>query len=178
MALRVLLGNNYIKYNVPSILLHKLLNKRDSSYRSSPIAQDPSHYAKFKVTSDPKEWQYVERLLPPTIIPPPPQTKNLPSGWKPQTAKFGQYPYFVHRTRNHMLPVYLKISMRGTRRITQINNIDGNIWALEETLKKYLEKLYGSKQIIATKVHEVCGQLCFHGDHVTKINDWLHKKGL
>lgn len=77
-----------------------------------------------------------------------------------------------------MLPVYLKVSMRGTRRITQINNVDGDIWALEAAIKNYLQKLYGKNKIIATKVHEVCGHLCIHGDHVSRVNEWLLKKGL
>jgi len=153
------------------------LCKRDSSYRSSPFAQDPSHYAKYEVSSSPEEWKYVERLLPLTIIPSPPDNKVFPSGWKPQTAKFDQYPYFIHRTRNHMLPVYLKVSHRGTRRLTQITNVDGNIWKLEIALKKHLQKLYGDR-IIATKVHEVCGHLFIHGDHVSRVTEWLLKKGL
>lgn len=94
------------------------------------------------------------------------------------TAKFDQYPFFVHRTRNHMLPVYLKVSKRGMKRVTQINNVDGNIWKMEEEVRRYLEKLYGANKIIATKVHEVCGHLCIHGDHVSRINEWLLKKGL
>jgi len=61
--------------------------KRDSSYRSSPIALDPSKYAKYEKSSSPEEWKFVERLLPTTIIPPPPDSKNFPSGWKPQTGK-------------------------------------------------------------------------------------------
>lgn len=61
--------------------------KRDSSYRSSPMAQDPSHYAKYEVSSSPEEWEFVERLLPSSIIPFPPDSKDLPSGWKPQTGK-------------------------------------------------------------------------------------------
>jgi len=60
--------------------------KRDSSFRSSPIAKDPSHYAKYEVSSSPEEWEFVERLLPSTIIPAAPKSKNLPSGWKPQTG--------------------------------------------------------------------------------------------
>lgn len=77
-----------------------------------------------------------------------------------------------------MLPVYLKVSMRGRRRITKISNVDGDIWALEEQIKKYLQGVYENKKIIATKVHEVCGHLCIHGDHVSRINEWLLKKGL
>jgi len=178
MALRVLFKNFVIR-SAPLLRTdNTILCKRDSSYRSSPIAQDPSQYAKYDKSSSPEEWEFVERLLPSTIIPPPPNTKNLPSGWKPQTAKFNDYPYFVHRTRNHMLPVYLKVSKRGMRRITQINNVDGNIWALEEAIKKYLKSTFQRDKIIATKVHEVCGHLSIHGDHVSKVSNWLLKKGL
>lgn len=92
-------------------------------------------------------------------------------------AKFDQYPYFIHRSRNHMLPVYLEVSMRGTRRITQINNVDGDIWEFEKAIRKYLQRIYGDKKVVATKVHEVCGHLCIHGDHVSRINEWLLKKG-
>lgn len=67
-------------------VLQNSLYKRDSSYRSSPFAQDPSHYAKYEVSSSPEEWKFVERLLPPTIIPSPPETNDLPSGWKPQSG--------------------------------------------------------------------------------------------
>lgn len=77
-----------------------------------------------------------------------------------------------------MLPVYLKVSMRGKRRITQINNVDGDIWKFEEAIKKYLQKVHGDRAVIATKVHEVCGHLCVHGDHVSRVSEWLHKKGL
>jgi len=77
-----------------------------------------------------------------------------------------------------MLPVYLNVTKRGMRRLTQINNVDGDIWALERAIKKYLERLYMDKKIIATKVHEVCGRLWIHGDHVSKVTEWLLKKGL
>ncbi|NP_001232963.1 Probable 39S ribosomal protein L49, mitochondrial [Acyrthosiphon pisum] len=177
MAVRILFKNAMLRSGI-SLRLNSLIYKRDSSYRSSPIAQDSSCYAKYEVSSSPEEWKFVERLLPLTTIPTPSDRKDLPSGWQPQTATFGKYPYFVHRTRNHMLPVYLKVSMRGTRRITQINNVDGNIWMLEEAIKKYLMRVYGDKKIIATKVHEVCGHLCIHGDHVSRVKEWLLKKGL
>lgn len=68
--------------------MQNLVCKRDSSYRSSAIAQDPSHYTKYEVSSSPEEWKFVERLLPSTIIPSPPECKNLPSGWQPQTGKY------------------------------------------------------------------------------------------
>lgn len=76
-----------------------------------------------------------------------------------------------------MLPLYLKVSMRGTRRITQIKNVDGDIWALEKAIKNHLLKVYGDKKIIGTKVHEVCGHLSINGDHLSRVGEWLIKKG-
>nr|CAD7402088.1 unnamed protein product [Timema cristinae] len=60
-------------------------------------------------------------------------------------------PYFVRRSKNHMLSVYLYRGFRGHVRITQIVHIQGNIWALESDLKKYLLK---SNNNITTQVHE------------------------
>lgn len=68
--------------------LQNSIYKRDSSYRSSPFAKNPEHYAKYEVTTSPEEWKFVERLLPSTTVPPPPDSKNLPSGWKPQTGMY------------------------------------------------------------------------------------------
>ena len=36
-------------------------------------------------------------------------------------------PYWVHRTKNHMMPVYLKTGMNDPT-ITTISHIDGDIW--------------------------------------------------
>lgn len=77
-----------------------------------------------------------------------------------------------------MLPIYLKVSMRGTRQITKIQNVDGNIWELEKDVRNYLQTIYGSREVIATKVHEVCGHLWIHGDHVSRVSEWLLKKDL
>lgn len=73
------------------VYVQNLICKRDSSYRSSPIAQDPSCYAKYEVSSSPEEWKFVERLLPSTLIPIPSDRKDLPSGWQPQTGEQHQY---------------------------------------------------------------------------------------
>lgn len=69
-------------------VVQNLIYKRDSSFRSSPIAKDPSHYANYEVSSLPEEWKFVERLLPLDIIPSAPDNNDLPSGWKPQTGKY------------------------------------------------------------------------------------------
>nr|CAD7206966.1 unnamed protein product [Timema douglasi] len=73
-----------------------------------------------------------------------------------------------------MLSVYLYRGFRGQVRITQIVHIQGNIWALESDLKKYLLK---SNKHITTQVHEVCGQINIRGDYVTQVQQWLLDKG-
>lgn len=38
-------------------------------------------------------------------------------------------PYFVARTKNHMVPVYLRLEeVRGIRKVTIIRHIEGDIW--------------------------------------------------
>jgi large subunit ribosomal protein L49 len=77
-----------------------------------------------------------------------------------------------------MLPVYLSISYRGTRHITLIKKIEGNIWKLEEELKNYLEskstKYYKN---IASRVNEMTGQIRFRGDYVEMVKHWMTTKG-
>lgn len=39
-----------------------------------------------------------------------------------------QWPYYVRRTRNHMMPVYMLTKAGGSQHITKIGKIDGDIW--------------------------------------------------
>ena len=152
------------------------VHKRWGTYRSSPIYKDPSHYTDYDVTRDPQEWEYVERLLKPKAVPVPPlEKKELPSGWKPPVAKQGDHPYYVQRTKNYMIPVYMDITFRGTRRVTTIRKIHGNIWALESELRKYLEKQ--TNKVIGVRVNELIGEIQFRGDHVSLVKKWLDEKG-
>lgn len=60
---------------------------------SSPKYSDPTKYTDYEVTKDPKEWEYVERVLKPKVIPVPClENKEYSSGWKPPVGKF----YFVY----------------------------------------------------------------------------------
>ena len=152
------------------------VHKRWGTYRSSPIYKDPSHYTDYEVTKDPQEWEYVERLLKAKTVPLPPlENKELPSGWKPPVAKQGDHPYYVQRTKNYMIPVYMEVTFRGTRRVTTVRKIHGNIWVLESELKKYLEKQ--TNKIIGVRVNELIGEIKFRGDHVSLVKKWLYEKG-
>ncbi|KAL2728526.1 hypothetical protein V1478_006158 [Vespula squamosa] len=150
--------------------------KRWSSYKSSPIYKDPSYYTDYDISNDPVEWSYVERLMRYKVIPQPKTTDtNLPSGWKPAIAKPSDHPYFIQRTKNHMLPIYLQIKFRGMRKVTQIRKIQGDIWKLEEELKKHIKET--TSKTIGSRINEMCGEIKFRGDYVSCVKKWLLAKG-
>ncbi|XP_076290717.1 mitochondrial ribosomal protein L49 [Lasioglossum baleicum] len=152
------------------------IQKRWSSYVSSPIYEDPSKYTDYEVTRDPKEWEYVERLLRPKVIPVPElENREYASGWKPPTAKPGDYPYYVQRSKNFMLPVYLRVYNRGLRKLTILKRIQGDIWALEAELKEHMQKETGKP--IGMRINELVGIIKFRGDFVSLIRRWMDSKG-
>lgn len=160
-----------------------LVSVRHSSFKSSepltPELQDRMNQRNIEVLKSPPEWKYVERLLGERIIAPAPVgDKYLPSGWKPQkdvTELKERYPYFVNRSRNHQIPVYLLATFRGQRKITKLKRIEGDIWALEKDLKNMLEKTL--KKRVETRVNEVSGQIDFKGIHVDMITNHLLEQG-
>ncbi|XP_076312346.1 mitochondrial ribosomal protein L49 isoform X2 [Tachypleus tridentatus] len=122
-------------------------------------------------------WNYVERLFPLPVIPKFPQQKEIPSpsGWIPPAESAPDLPYFISRTKNHMLPVYLKKEIRGPRFLTTVKLAEGNLWALEKDLKEHLEKKYETE--IISQVHEVVGYVRIKGDFVEDVKKWLYEKG-
>ncbi|XP_015587284.1 probable 39S ribosomal protein L49, mitochondrial [Cephus cinctus] len=153
------------------------VTKRWSNYKSSEKYDESKEYAKFEISKDPKEWAFVEQVLRKPTVPLPPKDKtHFPSGWVPQTANPKTYPYFVQRTKNHMQPIYLDKSFRGMRKLTVIRRIQGNIWALEAELKEYLEQKVRKK--MGARVHEPACTLVFHGDHVSRVKEFLTAKGM
>ncbi|XP_003700570.2 mitochondrial ribosomal protein L49 [Megachile rotundata] len=159
--------------NLPNI---DQVTKRWGSYRTSPMYEDPSKYTDFEVSRDPEEWKYVEALLKPKSIPMPPlENKEYPSGWKPPVSKPGDHPYFVSRTKNFMHPVYLDITYRGTRRLTFIRRIHGDIWQLKSELVKHVSETV--KKPIGVRVNELTGEIRLRGDYVTIVKKWLDEKG-
>ncbi|RZC34544.1 Img2 domain containing protein, partial [Asbolus verrucosus] len=149
---------------------------RHSSYYSSPFLEDVGEITtKYEVTRIPEEWKFVERVLPPGLVPEPVKKPEYPSGWKPQGDDFTNSPYFIARTRNHMMPVYLKIMQRGHKRHTIIRKIQGDIWQLEKHLRPFLEDLIKPKPL-RLQVDEFAGKICINGDHVNAIKYWLSQR--
>ncbi|PVD25604.1 hypothetical protein C0Q70_13262 [Pomacea canaliculata] len=127
-----------------------------ASFESTPQAQIKAGLTEFEVSADPEEFKFVERLLPYKTVPSPPSHTNYPtpSGWIPQKEADLTLPYFVRRTKNHMLPIYQELRNGNTRKLVKIRYIEGDIWALDADLREYLQQVTGSK-IIATQVHEI-----------------------
>ncbi|GLH10601.1 Uncharacterized protein GBIM_15529 [Gryllus bimaculatus] len=137
--------------------------------KSAPAGREYSE------SQDPEEWKYVERLIPPVVVPEPVLRDSYPSGWIPPTDESLKYPYFIGRSKNHMPSVYLRIGHRGIGKRTFIRKIKGDIWALERDLKEYLVEKTG--KIIITQVNEMCGYIVFRGDYVLLCLDWVKSKG-
>ncbi|KAJ8684238.1 hypothetical protein QAD02_020030 [Eretmocerus hayati] len=154
---------------------------RSIATHTSPLVQnlDPSKLPKYEVSKCSEEWSYVERLLPKKIIPTPKKFEGpSPAGWIAPTDEGKTHPYFVPRTKNHMLPVYLKIEQRGMKKITVVRKVQGNIWLMERELKKHLEDLSTKyHKYISSQVNEVSGQIRFRGDQYEGIKLWLLQKG-
>ncbi|XP_054730205.1 probable 39S ribosomal protein L49, mitochondrial [Anastrepha obliqua] len=150
---------------------------RCSSYLSSQEVGPREQYPEIEIVHNAPEWKYVERLLPPKTVPKPITKAEYPSGWKPQTAAtLPDLKYFVARTKNHMVPVYLQTTFRGQRRITVVRRIQGDIWELEKELRIVVEKARNGK-LCASRVNEMSGQIHFHGDYVDVIREHLKEKG-
>lgn len=101
--------------------------QRCYSYYKSKTEEAPEKYTKYEKSF--KEWSFVEKLIPPSHVPAPPTDLNssLPSGWTPPNPP-KDCTYLIRRTKNHLIPVYVKITDRGQVRYTHICKVEGNIW--------------------------------------------------
>lgn len=137
---------------------------------------DLSKQPNVEVLKNPPEWKYVERILPKATVPVPTPKAAYSSGWTPQDAKAQTYPYFIRRTRNHMVPIYLKNSFRGLRKQTIIKNISGDIWKLNHELMDYIEYYMAKRE--RSRVNEFTQTIKINGDYVNLIKDYLINKGI
>lgn len=156
---------------------NKFIQHGFASFYGSPFVENVRDVKiKYEVTEDFKDWEYVERILPPLVVPTPSIKASYSSEWKPQTENVKNMPYFISRSKNHMIPVYLKTSQRGMKRITKVKNIQGDIWLLEKELKNFLQE----QQVkpIRSQVDEFSRYIRFHGDYVNAIKYWLSQKDL
>ncbi|THD19283.1 39S ribosomal protein L49 mitochondrial [Fasciola hepatica] len=116
-------------------------NDKESQITSDEVRVD------YEVSKDDFKW--VEKLIAKPVIPPPPPLEETPtpSGWiAPNPELSSKFPYFVRRTKNHMLPVYYEEKQRklaeqahGMRQLTVIKHVDGDMWALAEDLRHLLQ---------------------------------------
>lgn len=128
-----------------------------------------------EIIKNPPEWKYVERVLRRKIIPVPESKAEYPSGWTPQQPTAFQQPYFVTRTRNYMVPVYLRIGHRGWKRTTTIKNITGDIWTLYHDVMHHIKEYMARDE--RAQVNEFTRQIIINGDYVNLIKDFLISKG-
>lgn len=148
---------------------------RWSSFRSSEVVTDIQKHPHVEVIKSPPEWKFVEALLPQKRVPQIVAKQEYPSTWKPPTVNAAKVSYMVTRTKNHMMPVYLKRTHRGLRRLTVVRHVEGDIWGLHNELKALVEKSINKE--ITSRVNEMNGQIWLRGDYVVLVHDYLQKKG-
>lgn len=124
---------------------------------------------------NPPEWIYVEALLAPKTVPVPTPKTEYTSVWRPPQPVKGSNSYAVYRNKNQMMPVYLKATHRGLRKLTIVKRIDGDIWKLHDELKRLVEE--SAKKEVLTRVNELSSQIHLRGDFVQIVYDYLLKKG-
>ncbi|XP_066140323.1 large ribosomal subunit protein mL49 [Euwallacea fornicatus] len=168
--------NKLISLRQIPILALKVSQIRESSYLSSLQLEDidvPSR--QYETTKDPIDWKYVQQVLPPIVIPEPLKKDRYPSGWKPQAENLEDRPYFIFRTKNHMIPCYLKISSFKTKKTTFLKNIKGDIWLLEKEIREFLAPQFF--QPIRSQVNEFAGYIRINGDYVNAVKYFLEQRG-
>ncbi|XP_026573429.1 39S ribosomal protein L49, mitochondrial [Pseudonaja textilis] len=124
-----------------------------------------------------EEYKFVERLIPPTTVPIPSKQDQYPtpSGWRPPQDPPPDLSYFVRRSRMQNVPVYKDTSHHGSRKMTIIRKIEGDIWALENDVKAFLTELSGRTP--ATQVNENTCSIRVKGYFEEELKTWLMDRG-
>ncbi|KAL5463458.1 hypothetical protein EMCRGX_G032353 [Ephydatia muelleri] len=100
------------------------------------------------------------------------------SGWTPVTIEAAEpgskeaLPFRIIRSKFSNLPVYLDYRNGGTRILTKIRRIDGDVMAMERMLRKII----GDKKLM-TRVDELTGSITLHGNYRDSVNEWLRSLG-
>ncbi|XP_036450211.1 mitochondrial ribosomal protein L49 [Colossoma macropomum] len=122
-----------------------------------------------------EEYEYVERLIPPSRIPSPPKHDGCaPSGWTPPSEMPPSLPYMIRRSRMHNVPVYSDIK-HGNQKSTLVRKVEGDIWALNKDVKEFLQQLTGRET--PTQVNEVTGAVRIKGQFDKELKAWLIQRG-
>lgn len=152
-------------------------------YVGNESTEGGQQYTQVRNVTSPILWSFVERLARHKIAPevrrrkPGEPITKLPSGFVPPPEEPPNLPYFVSRTRNHLLPVYYNLDSNPDRCVTVVKFISGDIWKFEEDLRKHLESLNETGEKILSSVQEPDERVIFRGKHLNQIVDWLHESG-
>ena len=136
----------------------------------------------YSVSTSPQDWQFVERLLPATLKPAVPKLDRYPSGFLPQKngpdESVEMYQYYVGRTFNHMLPVYLDSLCKDNSEhlFTTVKRAEGNLYQLRKDIDDFLFAMY--KREFICQVSELQNSLRYKGDLQEEIKIFLLNKGL
>ncbi|XP_017344476.1 mitochondrial ribosomal protein L49 [Ictalurus punctatus] len=154
-------------------LIHNF--KRISTTAACLRTHSSSESGGSSVTESTDEFCFVERLIPPTRVPPPPKhTGPAPSGWTPPSETPPSLPYMIRRSRMHNIPVYSDIK-HGNQKSTIVRKVEGDIWALNKDVKEHLQQLTGRE--LPTTVNEVTMSIRIKGQFDTELKEWLLKLG-
>lgn len=152
-------------------------------YAGNEQTEGAKQYTSVKNVTTPELWSFVEQLSRHKIAPQVPTrklgepVKPMPSGFIPPPEEAPDLPYFIPRTRNYLLPVYYNLSNDPEECFTFVKNVQGDLWLLEEHLRKHLESLDSSENRMISFVREPDEQVGFRGRHLKPIVDWLHAQG-
>ncbi|PVZ96568.1 hypothetical protein BB558_002178 [Smittium angustum] len=81
-----------------------------------------------------------------------------------------QLPYFIQRTQFKSLPIYTEFRNNGSRKLTMIRKVEGNIGLL----KSELDKIFGSENVVIKKINN---SIVIKGICVREVRQFLTKKG-
>ena len=133
------------------------------------------------MSSNPEEWKFVERLIPPALIPAITPKESFPSGFQlpkisPEEA-IEKYEYFVGRPTSQMLPIYLKIMSNDHSEsiTTKLSKCEGNLYKLREDIDNFLENRY--KRTFIAQVSELQQCLLYRGEFEEEFKEFLLSKG-
>nr|CAB3263985.1 39S ribosomal protein L49, mitochondrial-like [Phallusia mammillata] len=166
-----------VSLNGPQITIHgKVKNARSGlqSYSTQANENNPSCETGYTVSKEDFKW--VKRLLPPSKIPDPPKHAEYPtpSGWSPPLDPPPDLPYFVRRNKYHEFSVTVETKVGGGA-FTHITKIEGDIWALNKDLARFLEPEL--KYDLATTVHEVNQRITVKGKFQDQVVKFLLLQG-
>jgi len=139
----------------------------------------------FVATQNPEEWKYVDRLVEAAkskTVPVPKLDSVAASGFLMPLAKPKDYTYFVRRTLNHMLPVYvskLAVDNNGASdkgiTITSVKKVEGDVFKLREDLCEFLLQRY--EQEFISQPDELRQKVVFRGNFESDFKDFLKLRG-